>query len=232
MSISSFRREGTATYRPVTLEGNWFEERCRLACGEWVEPKLMEGAVINAREPDISIAPPTRVPNASSSGKLLLLDRMRRSRATFDSSRQAADDGYRERTSINQTFFADPKDRVRVPISTEANFHGTFGGTVQDDDRTKTRVGPYNRSKNDRFEAAPPQDGDATIAKKMINAHNFIAISMPRPRPQSAPVAFHGDRPVPGRDRPWPTEFGQLLPRHRPGHDARMLESTAMTSWR
>ena len=102
--ISSFRREGTATYRPVTLEGNWFEERCRLACGEWVEPKLMEGAVINAREPDISIAPPTRVPNASSSGKLLLLDRMRRSRATFDSSRQAADDGYRERTSINQTF--------------------------------------------------------------------------------------------------------------------------------
>ena len=56
----------------------------------------MEGAVVRPFEPDVSIAPPTRVPGVPSDGKLCIPDRSRRSRATFDSSRQAADDGFRE----------------------------------------------------------------------------------------------------------------------------------------
>ena len=84
---------------------------------------------------------------------------MTRSVTTNDSSRQGADDGYREYTSINQTFYTLPEDRPRCPISTEANFHGTWGGPVQVDGRTKTRVGPYNRSKNVQCEPPLVPDG-------------------------------------------------------------------------
>ena len=108
---------------------NWYEERTRLACGEYVQLELMKGAVVAPLDPDLSIAPPTRVPGEASNGRLMIPDRMTRSRTTFNSSRQAADDGYRERTSMNQTFYAKIEDRVRVPISTEANYHGTCRGT-------------------------------------------------------------------------------------------------------
>lgn len=229
MSISSFRREGVATYRPHTLEGNWYEERCRLACGEFVELELMKGAVVAPKDPDLSIAPPTRVPGMASNGRLMIPDRMTRSRTTFNSSRQAADDGYRERTSINQTFYAPIDQRVRVPISTEANYHGTWGGVIQVDGRSKTRVGPENREKNERFEANRKQDGDATIAKKMVNEANFhrlVAQMAPRPELNKETMSLAWT------ERPYPVEFGTILPRNGKEASQRNLESTAMASWR
>ena len=63
------------------------------------------------------IAPPTREPGVPSNGRLLIPDRMTRSRTTNDSSRQGADDGYREYTSMNQTFYNLPEDRRTCPIS-------------------------------------------------------------------------------------------------------------------
>jgi len=229
MSISSFRREGVATYGPHTLEGNWYEERTRLACGEYVQLELMKGAVVAPLDPDLSIAPPTRVPGEASNGRLMIPDRMTRSRTTFNSSRQAADDGYRERTSMNQTFYAKIEDRVRVPISTEANYHGTWGGVIQYDGRSKTRVGPENREKNERFEAPRKQDGDDTIAKKMVNADNYHRlVTMGQPRPELNAATMR----LAWTERPYPVEFGTILPRHKLGENARMLESTAMTSWR
>lgn len=159
MALSSFRREGTTEYSCRTLESNWQEERSRLECGEHVKLELMKGAVVAPLDPDISIAPPTRVPGASSDGKLLIPDRMTRSRYSFDSSRQGADDGFREYTSMNQTFYTNIEDRTKCPISIEPNFHGTWGGPVQIDGRTKVRVGPYNRSKNVQYELGFPPDG-------------------------------------------------------------------------
>lgn len=228
MSISSFRREGVATYRPHTLEGNWYEERSRLACGEYVQLELMKGAVVAPLDPDLSIAPPTRVPGVASDGRLLIPDRMTRSRTTFNSSRQAADDGYRERTSMNQTFHAPIAERVHVPISTEPNYHGTWGGSIQFDGRSKTRVGPHNREKNERFEALRKQDGDDTAARKMINGDNFHRlVTMGAPRPELTAKTMR----LAWTERPHPVEFGTILPRHKPGENARMLETTAMASW-
>ena len=66
--ISSFRREGTTEYTCRTLECNWQEERSRVECGETVKLSLMGGAVVAPLDPDLSIAPPTRVPGVASSG--------------------------------------------------------------------------------------------------------------------------------------------------------------------
>ena len=160
--LSSFRREGTTEYNCRTLESNWQEERSRQDAGEVVKLELMKGAVVAPLDPDLSIAPPTRVPGVPSDGRLLIPDRMTRSRTTNDSSRQGADDGYREYTSMNQTFFKMPEDRTTCPISLEPNFHGTWGGPIQYDGRTKLRVGPNNRSKNVQMETAMLQDGCAS----------------------------------------------------------------------
>ena len=252
--LSSFRREGTTEYNCRTLECNWQEERSREEAGETVKLSLMEGSVVAPFDPDLSIAPPTRVPGAQSSGKLLIPDRMRRSRTTNDSSRQGADDGYREYTSMNQTFYTQPEDRNPTPISIEPNFHGTWGGPVQIDGRTKTRVGPFNRSKNVQYESALVPDGcarrprrapashvpagpctdarplsvcacircafcprsDATFAKKVINVETFGHTFAARPSKGSD---------IPGG-------FGSILPRHPETHSQRMLESTAMASWK
>ena len=213
--LSSFRREGTTEYNCRTLECNWQEERSRMEAGERVKLALMEGAVVAPLDPDLSIAPPTRVPGVPSNGKLLIPDRMTRSRTTNDSSRQGADDGYREYTSMNQTFFTLPEDRTTCPVSLEPNFHGTWGGPVQFDGRTKLRVGPTNRSKNVEMEQAMLQDGEAKAAKKMIIGDTFHYGSVPRPSMGSE---------IPGG-------FGSVLPRHPASQSARMLESTAMASW-
>ena len=109
--------------------------------GETVKLALMEGAVVAPLDPDLSIAPPTRVPGMASNGKLEMPHRMTRSRTTNDSSRQGANDGYLEYTSMNQTFYTLPEDRPTCPISIEPNFHGTWGGPVQIDGRTKSRKG-------------------------------------------------------------------------------------------
>ena len=214
--ISSYRREGTTVYGTKTLEGNWYEENCRLDVGEKVVLSMMEGAFLRPEEPDISIAPPTRDPGVASNGKLEMPHRSFRSRVTFDSSRQAADDGYLERTSMNQTFFNDPKDREPCPMAYEPNTHGTWGGPIQFDGRTKTRVGPFNRSKNVQLEVGQKADCEETAAKKLVMGATFNRTLAPR--------VTRSDDPVTGG-------FGSELPRHPSGYDSRMLTSTAMASW-
>ena len=54
---------------------------------------------------------------------------------------QGADDGFREYKSMSQTFFAPVEERVVCPISSEAYFHGTWGGPVQLDVRCGRTAG-------------------------------------------------------------------------------------------
>jgi len=214
--VSSFRREGTTEYSCRTLECNWQEERSRQEVGEVVKPQMMAGAVVAPKDPDLSIAPPTRVPGVPSNGQLLIPDRMTRSRTTNDSSRQGADDGFREYLSMNQTFYGQPEDRTKCPISIEPNFHGTWGGPIQIDGRTKTRVGPYNRSKNSEYEQANIPDGEFKVSMKLVTAGNFDQALVDRP--SSGSTVMGG--------------FGSVLPRHPASQSARMLESTSMASWK
>jgi len=214
--LSSFRREGTTEYSCKTLECNWQEERSRLEAGENVKLSLMEGSVVRPVESDISIAPPTRDPGVASNGHLEMPHRMTRSRTTNDSSRQGADDGFREYTSMNQTFYAQPEIRTVCPISIEPNFHGTWGGPVQEDGRTKTRVGPANREKNVQYEQAVLADGEPKASKKLISMATFSNSLYDR---HSSGSTIQGG-------------FGSVLPRHPVSNSARMLESTAMASWR
>jgi len=213
--VSSFRREGTTEYASRTLESNWQEERSRLEAGEVVKPSLMEGSVVAPLDPDLSIAPPTREPGVPSNGRLIIPDRMRRSRTTNDSSRQGADDGFRETTSMMQTFFQPPEERTTCPISIEPNYHGTWGGPVQYDGHTKTRVGPFDRSKNVQYEQALLADGEKKVAKKLVTLETFAHALAERP--SSGPMTGG---------------FGSILPRHPPGAHERMLETTAMASWK
>ena len=213
-SLSSFRREGTTEYGYGTLEGNWQEERERIAVGEVVKPSMMDGARVRAEEPDISIAPPPRVPGAQSNGRLEMPHRSFRSIVTNDSSRQGADDGFREYTSMNQTFFTPIDDRERCPISIEPNFHGTWGGPIQIDGRSKTRVGPENRSKNVQYEPNLLADGEQKMTRKMINLSTF--------------KHTQSDRPLPGNTD---GGFGSVLPKHPTNISERMLTSTAMASF-
>jgi hypothetical protein len=213
---STYKRDGTREYTSKTLENNWYEERERMAAGERVSLKLMEGAIVRPEEPDISIAPPTRVPGAKSNGRLELATRYTRSIITNDSSRQGADDGYREYLSMNNTFYLPISERNDCPISHEANYHGTWGGPIQTDGRTKTRVGPFNRSKNAQFEENRIFDSEKTVAKKMISADTFEAAMVPR-------VQLGTLQPGGG--------FGSILPRHSESSNERMLTTTAMASW-
>jgi len=212
-ALSSYRREGTGQYTSRTLECNWQEERERLAAGEKVQLNLMEGAVIAPLDPDLSIAPPTRVPGVKSDGRLLIPDRMTRSVVTNDSSRQGADDGYREYLSMNETFYQPLAERNPCPISHEPYYHGTFGGPIQRDDHSKTRVGPENRSKNVEYEPNLQSDGEKKAAKKMLGLQTFAQTFTERPT--SHPT--HGG-------------FGSILPRHSENHGERMLTTTARAS--
>jgi hypothetical protein len=220
--ISSFRRDGTREYRCKTLEGNWQEDRSRLEVGETVELELMKGAYLRPADPDISIAPPTRVAldpwgnPLKSDGVLQMCLRSYRGRTMLDSSRLNADDGYREYQSLNQTFYIPPEDRNTCPCGTEPYFHGTWGGPVQFDGRTKTRTGPYNRSKNATYEQGPLADGEHTVAKKLLTIDTFAHAL--------------ASRPVPGPQTG--SGFGTVLPRHPEDHGARILTSTAMASWK
>ena len=219
--ISSFKREGTREYTSKTLECNWQEDRARLECGEKVYLKVMEGAVVRPADPDISIAPPTRVgfdawgEPLKSNGTLELCLRGLRSRTTFDSSRLNADDGFRDYISMNQTFYEMPEDRSTCPMSMEPYYHGTFGGPVQHDGRSKTRTGPFNRSKNEQFEQGPKADSSATVAKKMVSVETFSHAMVSRPV----------------RGPQFGSGFGTILPRHDAGEGARVLTSTAMDSY-
>jgi len=218
--ISSFRRPGTTEYNlskgARTLECNWQEERSRIEAGERVHLPLMAGATVRPFEPDISIPPATRDPDKPTNGQLLMPERKRNSRTTNDSSRQGADDGFREYKSMSQTFFPTIEERVVCPVSSEAYFHGTWGGPVQLDGRSKTRVGPANRAKNEQHEAARMADGEMSATTKMIGVETF----------EHAFVA----RPSSGTTQP--SGFGSVVPHHPPSHSERVLESTAMASWR
>jgi len=220
--ISSFKREGTREYTCKTLECNWQEDREREAVGENVTLKLMEGAVVRPNDPDISIAPPTRVAYdpwgepLKSDGTLQLCLRGLRSRTTFDSSRLNADDGFREYVSMNQTFYKQPDERNTCPMSSEPYFHGTYGGPVQFDGRSKTRTGPFNRSKNEQLEQGPTADGESTVTKKVISIETFSNSMVPR--------ATKGPQVGSG--------FGTILPRHPADYGERILTSTAMASWK
>lgn len=126
--ISSYRRPGTNEYNrgvgAPALECNWQEERSRIEVGERVHLPLMEGAVVRPLEPAISIAPPTREPGKPSNGVLMMPERKKNSRATNNSERQGADDGFREYTSMTQTFFTPVEERNPCPVATDAYFHG------------------------------------------------------------------------------------------------------------
>ena len=215
-AISSVKREGTTTYDPRVLEANWYEERSRQEVGEKVYLELMDGAVIAPLDPDLSIAPPTRVPGVPSNGKLMIPDRMTRSRTTQDSSRQGADDGFREYLSMNQTMYKPIEAREKCPISTEANYHGTWGGPIQIDDLDKTRISAKNREKNTQLETDLVKDGEKKAAKKFIGMDTWAHISAERP---SAGLGIPGG-------------FGSILQRNPAGASVRMLESTAMASWK
>lgn len=172
--LSTTNAPGTRTYGPEVLECNWNEERSRIASGERVYIPLMEGAVVRPFEPDVSIAPPTRVPGVPSDGKLCIPDRSRRSRATFDSSRQAADDGFREYQSTVLADFPPMEER----------------GYAQVDDLSKTRSGPATREKNAMHEQARKTDGEAKLAKKMLTEANFGHTFEPRPSSGTGKVGF------------------------------------------
>lgn len=220
--LSSYQRSGTRDYTSRTLECNWQEERARLAVGETVRLDVMKGAVVRVEDPDISIAPPTRVAvdawgnPLKSDGTLQLCLRARRSRTTFDSSRLNADDGYREYMSMNQTFYQPIEDRTTCPMSVEPYYHGTWGGPVQHDGRSKTRTGPFNRSKNEQLEQGPIADSEMSAAKKMITIDTFSDAMASRPPPKGPNVG---------------SGFGTVLPRHSADYGSRMLTSTAMDSW-
>mmetsp|Transcript_54755 Transcript_54755/g.96631 ORF Transcript_54755/g.96631 Transcript_54755/m.96631 type:complete len:124 (+) Transcript_54755:85-456(+) len=121
--ISSYRRPGTSEYNlssaARTLECNWQEERSRIEAGERIHLPLMADATVRPFETDISIAPDIRIPGKASNGRLVIPERKRTSRATNDSSRQGADDGFREYKSMMQTFFPPMEERDGYPISKE-----------------------------------------------------------------------------------------------------------------
>lgn len=218
--ISSFRRPGTVEYNLSkgvrTLECNWQEERSRIEAGERVHLPLMESASVRTVEPDISIPPDSREPGKASNGQLLMPERKRNSMTTNDSSRQGADDGFREYKSMSQTFMPPVEERVVCPISSEAYFHGTWGGPVQMDGRSKDRIGPLNRHKNEQREAARMADGEASATTKLVGIETFEHAFVERSSTGTTQT----------------TPFGSVVPHHPPSHNERVLESTAMASWR
>jgi hypothetical protein len=57
-------------------------------------------------------------------------------------------------------------------------------------------------------------DGEAKLAKKMVSVETYNHASQNRPSSNTS------------------GGFGSVVPRHLPTHAERMLESTAMASWR
>ena len=155
---------------------------------------MMEGAYLRPEDPDLSIAPPTRDPGVASDGVLVMPHRSYRSRVTNDSSRQAADDGFREYNSINRSDFCPIEQR----------------GPAQTDDLRKTRsatVHPHattakiaNREKNAVCELQRIADGEGKMTKKLLCGSNFAQSFEPRPSSEA----------VPGK-----TGYGCAVPRHR-----------------
>eukprot|EP00320_Phaeocystis_rex_P006604 CAMPEP_0119096568 /NCGR_PEP_ID=MMETSP1178-20130426/173283_1 /TAXON_ID=33656 /ORGANISM="unid sp, Strain CCMP2000" /LENGTH=244 /DNA_ID=CAMNT_0007080457 /DNA_START=18 /DNA_END=752 /DNA_ORIENTATION=+ len=197
--VSTTNAPGTRAYTSVVCENNWFEERARLAAGERVYIPCMEGAYLRPEDPDLSIAPPTRDPGVPSDGKLVMPHRSYRSRVTNDSSRQGADDGFREYASISGTDYCPIEQR----------------GNAQTDDLRKTRsatVQPLattarvaNREKNAMLEQFRISDGEAKMVQKMLGTYHT----------SKATFETHASRPRPSREAvPGKVGYGCTVPRH------------------
>jgi len=217
--------DGVKEFGSRTLEGNWQEERARVELNEpladrnWAEGALMAGAEARVEDYEMSIAPATRDPLATSLGRLISPDRLRRSRITNDSTRQGADDGFREYTSMTSTFMPHIADRPSQPVSHDPSFHSTWGGAIQVDNRTKTRYSAQNRSKNQEIEPPIIGDGDAKSAKKMINMDNLTTYG--NVNRESSRSQRTGD-------------FAVVVPRHPPAFpEKERLQSTSRsaTEW-
>ena len=206
------------THPSLRRAGNWQEERQRLAAGEWLKHDLMAGAEVRPLESDVSIAPPTRDPYLPSTGQLVIPTRHRRSKLTNDSSRQGADDGYREYKSMTDTFFPPMVDRPAVPIATERNVHGTWGGPLQIDGRTKKRNSATNREKNDQEERDLDAPSDRASGQRMLAPHTMRHAFVPR---ETVGAHTRGG-------------FGSTLPRNPPAlaeAEAARLQSTSRESF-
>jgi len=215
------KAEGVKSYSSKCLEGNWFEERTRIENGEenvdaasvWPAGVMLKGSVIREQEPDVT-------PDESTCDSTMLtqLDRMRRSRISLDSNRQGADDGYREYKTMNQSFYMPIAERPDPPLSFEPGYHGTWGGPIQKDGRTKSRNSADNRQKNTQVEPDVLADGDKKAAKKMISAATLHHATVARPS------AF-SDRT---------SEFGSVVPPVAPSYpDAERLQTTTrlLSEW-
>lgn len=209
--------EGVKDFGCKTLDGNWFEERTRAEHGEemadsmFPEGTLMAGAKTCDFDPDLSIA-------RSNEGKLTCPERLARSRITNNSSRQGADDGFREYVSMNSTFMPGVKERPAQPVSSDASYHSTWGGPIQHDGRSKTRFSAETRSKNVQREQGLHADGDASQTKKMIAAATRLHTAVPRPSANSHRTG----------------EFGSVVPQRAPSYDdADRLQTTSQlaSSW-
>ena len=151
--LSTTNAPGTRAYTSVVCENNWFEERVRIESGERVYIGCMEGAYLRPEDPDLSIAPDYRNPEVPADGRLVMPHRSWRSRTTFDSSRQGADDGFRIYSSLSGDDYCPIEKR----------------GNSQLDDLRKTRsatTAPMattariaNREKNAMFEQSRICDG-------------------------------------------------------------------------
>ena len=152
--LSTTNAPGTRAYTSVVCENNWFEERARIESGERVYIGCMEGAYLRPEDPDLSIAPDYRNPEVPADGRLVMPHRSWRSRTTFDSSRQGADDGFRIYSSLSGDDYCPIEKR----------------GNSQLDDLRKTRsatTAPMattariaNREKNAMFEQSRICDGE------------------------------------------------------------------------
>ena len=210
--------------------GNWNEERSRLEAGETIAQELMAGARTRPAEPEVSIAPATRDPYQASTGRLIMPDRLRRSVLTNDSSRQGADDGFREYEPMTSTFFKPIDERPVCPISKEPNYHGTYGGPVQVDGREKTRLSAANRSKNSEEEPAVSAECDRTVSKKLLTPanladHTFVARETMSAAAYSKRGGFGAT--LPRNPAPQIDERARLTSTHRRARDPRARERCA-----
>ena len=152
--LSTTNAPGTRAYTSVVCENNWFEERARIEAGERVYIGCMEGAYLRPEDPDLSIAPDYRNPEVPADGRLVMPHRSWRSRTTFDSSRQGADDGFRIYSSLSGDDYCPIEKRGNSQLD---DLRKTRSATVQPM-ATTARIA--NREKNAMFEQARICDGE------------------------------------------------------------------------
>ena len=204
--LSTTNAPGTRAYTSVVCENNWFEERARIESGERVYIGCMEGAYLRPEDPDLSIAPDYRNPEVPADGRLVMPHRSWRSRTTFDSSRQGADDGFRIYSSLSGDDYCPIEKR----------------GNSQLDDLRKTRsatTAPMattariaNREKNAMFEQSRICDDGRWLCARVATASIAIAGSASSRHAEAALVSIRPPWPSPA-PRPQPRPSRTLFPR-------------------